>query len=56
MFHGAVDEVVPFFGSCGFKSPARKNMPDWLQELTSRREQQVNECTQVVDQVIEYDR
>ena len=41
VFHGPREEVVPFFASCGFHCPPRKAIPDFLQELTSRKDQQV---------------
>ncbi|KAL0029477.1 hypothetical protein WJX77_010449 [Trebouxia sp. C0004] len=40
VYHGPREEVVPFFASCGFQCPPRKAVPDFLQELTSRKDQQ----------------
>lgn len=41
VFHGAREEVLPFFESAGFKPPPRKGIADFLQEVTSRKDQQV---------------
>ncbi len=41
VYHGPREEVVAFFASCGFQCPPRKAVPDFLQELTSRKDQQV---------------
>jgi len=42
VYHGPREEVVPFFASCGFQCPPRKAVPDFLQELTSRKDQQAS--------------
>jgi len=39
IYHGPRTEIVPFFESCGFKCPERKGVPDFLQEVTSRKDQ-----------------
>lgn len=35
VWHGPVDEVVPFFTSLGFVCPPRKDVPSFLQEVTT---------------------
>ena len=44
IYHGPREDIVPFFESCGFKCPERKGVPDFLQEVTSKKDQ-VNTCT-----------
>ena len=39
IYHGPRTEIVPFFESCGFKCPERKAVPDFLQEVTSQKDQ-----------------
>ncbi|KAK9829075.1 hypothetical protein WJX72_003763 [[Myrmecia] bisecta] len=39
VYHGPREEVVEFFASCGFQCPERKGVPDFLQEVTSRKDQ-----------------
>ena len=39
IYHGPREEIVPFFETCGFKCPERKGVPDFLQEVTSRKDQ-----------------
>ena len=39
IFHGPREQVVPFFESCGFRCPERKGVPDFLQEVTSKKDQ-----------------
>ena len=39
IYHGPRTEIVAFFESCGFKCPERKAMPDFLQEITSEKDQ-----------------
>lgn len=41
MYHGPREQVVPFFESLGFRCPERKGIPDFLQEVTSRKDQKV---------------
>ena len=41
VYHGPREEVLPFFASCGFRPPVRKATPDFLQEVTSQKDQQV---------------
>ena len=33
---------MPFFNSMGFQLPARKGVPEFLQEVTSRKDQAVS--------------
>ena len=40
-FHGPRGDVVPFFLGMGFRCPTRKGVPDFLQEVTSRKDQKV---------------
>ena len=42
MYHGAREQVVPFFESLGFKLPPRKGTADFLQEITSQKDQAVS--------------
>jgi hypothetical protein len=42
VFHGPREEVVPFFEGLGFALPPRKGVADFLQEITSRKEQKVH--------------
>ena len=41
MFHGPREEVVPFFESLHFYLPERKAVSDFLQEVTSKKDQKV---------------
>ena len=41
VYHGPREQVVPFFESLGFRLPPRKGTADFLQEITSRKDQQV---------------
>jgi len=41
VFHGAREEVVPFFKLLGFQLPPRKGIADFLQEINSRKDQKV---------------
>ncbi|XP_078165731.1 ABC transporter G family member 36-like isoform X2 [Carex rostrata] len=40
VYHGPRDNVLEFFESVGFKCPERKGVADFLQEVTSRNDQQ----------------
>ncbi|CAL0332406.1 unnamed protein product [Lupinus luteus] len=40
VYQGPRDHVVEFFESCGFKCPERKGTADFLQEVTSRKDQE----------------
>ena len=42
LFHGPREEVVPFFQSQGFYVPERKAVSDFLQEVTSKKDQKVS--------------
>jgi len=42
VFHGPKEEVVPFFQSMGFYVPERKAVSDFLQEVTSPKDQAVS--------------
>ena len=35
MFHGPIDEAVPFFEAMGFRCPERKDHASFLQEVTT---------------------
>ena len=39
IYHGPRTEIVAFFQSCGFTCPERKGVPDFLQEVTSKKDQ-----------------
>lgn len=41
VFHGPREEVVPHFQSLGFHVPERKAVSDFLQEVTSQKDQKV---------------
>ena len=45
MYHGPREQVVPFFESLGFKLPRRKGTADFLQEITSQKDQAVSPGT-----------
>ncbi|KAK8947857.1 Pleiotropic drug resistance protein 12 [Platanthera guangdongensis] len=40
IYQGPREHVLDFFESCGFQCPARKGAADFLQEVTSRKDQQ----------------
>ncbi|PIN12257.1 Pleiotropic drug resistance proteins (PDR1-15), ABC superfamily [Handroanthus impetiginosus] len=40
VYQGPREHVVDFFESCGFKCPERKGTADFLQEVTSRKDQE----------------
>ncbi|KAI0523961.1 hypothetical protein KFK09_003325 [Dendrobium nobile] len=39
VYQGPLEHVLHFFESMGFKCPERKSVPDFLQEVTSRKDQ-----------------
>ncbi|KAJ1377530.1 P-loop containing nucleoside triphosphate hydrolase [Sesbania bispinosa] len=39
IYHGPIEDVVEFFESLGFKLPPRKGVADFLQEVTSKKDQ-----------------
>ena len=41
MYHGPRENVMEFFESLGFACPERKGVADFLQEVTSRKDQKV---------------
>lgn len=41
VYHGPRDEVMCFFEGLGFQLPPRKGVADFLQEITSRKDQKV---------------
>ena len=41
MYFGEREGVMPFFNSVGFQLPARKGIADFLQEVTSPKDQPV---------------
>ena len=49
MFHGPREEVVPFFESMHFYVPERKAVSDFLQEVTSKKDQKVNPQPKLAD-------
>ncbi|XP_057870080.2 ABC transporter G family member 35 [Cryptomeria japonica] len=40
VYHGPRDHALEFFENCGFKCPERKDTADFLQEVTSRKDQE----------------
>ncbi|KAL3675440.1 hypothetical protein R1sor_025388 [Riccia sorocarpa] len=40
IYHGDRNNVLTFFEMCGFKCPERKSVADFLQEVTSRKDQE----------------
>nr|XP_043614363.1 ABC transporter G family member 35-like [Erigeron canadensis] len=40
VYHGPRENVVEFFERCGFRCPERKGTSDFLQEVTSRKDQE----------------
>ncbi|GMN37142.1 hypothetical protein TIFTF001_006571 [Ficus carica] len=40
VYQGPRDHVLDFFASCGFRCPERKGTADFLQEVTSRKDQE----------------
>ncbi len=45
MYHGPREHVVEFFEQQGFVCPERKGVADFLQEVTSRKDQKVRRLT-----------
>ena len=41
VYHGPVGQATGFFESLGFRCPKRKGVADFLQEVTSRKDQEV---------------
>ena len=41
MYHGPIGNVLEFFGTMGFQCPERKGVADFLQEVVSKNDQQV---------------
>lgn len=41
VYHGPRENVMEFFESLGFACPERKGVADFLQEVTSRKDQKV---------------
>ena len=48
VFHGPKDDAMPFFNSLGFQLPERKGVADFLQEVTSEKDQKVC-CSLLID-------
>ncbi len=42
VYHGPREDILPFFEGQGMHCPARKADSDFLQEVTSRKDQQVH--------------
>ncbi|KAK4413837.1 ABC transporter G family member 36 [Sesamum alatum] len=40
VYQGPREHIIEFFESCGFKCPERKGVADFLQEVTSRKDQE----------------
>ena len=45
MYHGPREEALPFFASLGLTCPPRKAVADFLQEVTSKKDQAVSITT-----------
>ena len=41
VYHGPRDQVVPFFEQLGFEVPERKGVADFIQEVCSKKDQEV---------------
>lgn len=41
VYHGPRDHVVPFFEQLGFEIPERKGVADFIQEVCSKKDQEV---------------
>ena len=41
VFHGPCADVMPFFASLGFACPPRMDVPGFLQNITSAKDQRV---------------
>lgn len=41
VYHGPRDQVVPFFEQLGFQIPERKGVADFIQEICSEKDQEV---------------
>ncbi len=48
VYHGPREDVVPFFDGLGFEMPERKGVADFLQEITSRKDQKVRYIGMIV--------
>jgi hypothetical protein len=44
VYHGPREDILEFFESAGFRCPERKGVADFLQEVTSRKDQQQYWC------------
>lgn len=42
VYHGNREGCMPFFNDMGFQLPSRKGVPEFLQEVTSRKDQAVS--------------
>ena len=49
MYHGPREEALPFFSTLGLTCPPRKAVADFLQEVTSKKDQAVSSCGQCVN-------
>ncbi len=49
MFHGPREEVLPFFSGLGFRLPERKGVADFLQEVTSAKDQEVCQTPHIIE-------
>ena len=45
VYHGPREDIIPFFEQQGMHCPERKADSDFLQEVTSRKDQQVTHTT-----------
>ncbi len=47
VFHGPREDVVPYFQSLDFYVPERKAVSDFLQEVTSKKDQKVGDHSNI---------
>jgi hypothetical protein len=48
VYFGPRERILEFFELCGFKIPGRKGVADFLQEVTSKKDQQVRHGSRLV--------
>jgi hypothetical protein len=51
VYFGARERILEFFELCGFKIPGRKGVADFLQEVTSKKDQQVRPGSRLVPKI-----
>ena len=53
VYHGPREQVVPFFDSLGFSLPERKGVADFLQEICSQNDQEVQHQQSCLPQLLQ---